>query len=70
MSLKEDVDYVEFCVNTNNTENCYLKIDYEDKRNLIAEAVIAFIILSFFSWNTGKVFFVEFNLKCNHLLRY
>ena len=61
MTNKEDKVSVEFCVDMNNTESCFLKIDEEVKRNTKTEAAIQIIICCFYSWCIGKSLFVKFN---------
>ena len=45
--------FILFCVDTNNQENCSLKVEGKQRNNK-SEAAIIFILMGYYGWFLGK----------------
>ena len=58
MTHQENISFIEFCVDMNETKNCRLEIE-ENPRNLKAEAAFVLIFMSYYGWFLGNIHFEE-----------
>ena len=63
MIHKENLSFIEFCVDMNETENCRLKMEEDQSIIKKLELVVLFIFLFYWGWFLGRHSFCRIHLK-------